>query len=197
VELKQRQMTGQMPAATLGELCSFWDRAFINSAYWTLLGRAPDPEGEIHFLNQLRSGTSKLTILQNLRYSPEGHQRKPGLRGLDEALRKHRRNRLPLVGWLVRLINGAEGESRSERRGRAMENYLGAAYAGSLGDGDVNVGPGEVRPSLDANVADEMQTLDELRRRLVRIEASAKRIEGALRSRETQAGISLAASVGR
>src|SRR3546814_1452446 len=77
-------------AASLEDLCRFSDANFIRCAFVTILGRQPDPDGEAHYLDGLRRGTSKLGIISDLRVSAEGNAHDPGIAGLDKALRKHR-----------------------------------------------------------------------------------------------------------
>lgn len=106
---------------------------FIRNAYRISLGRFPDPEVLDLHLRQARAGTSKKSFLRQLRKSPEAesflrlNKGKPPaelLPGLDKAIRNHQRGRLPLIGWIVRLLLGAEGNSPSERKWRAIENQL-------------------------------------------------------------------------
>jgi len=111
-------------APSLGELCRFADRDFIRCAFVTLLGRQPDPDGEAHYLDRLRSGDSMFSILWSLRKSSEGQAHDPGIAGLDRVLRKHRNANLPLIGWLIRLLTKREGNSATERRLRIISNML-------------------------------------------------------------------------
>jgi FkbM family methyltransferase len=111
-------------APSLNELCDFADRDFVRCAFVTMLGRQPDPQGEAYYLRRLRDGESMLTILWALRRSGEGRAHDPGITGLDRTLRKHRNANLPVVGWLVRLLTGREGNSAVERRLRTIANTL-------------------------------------------------------------------------
>lgn len=105
--------------------------SFLCDAYQTLLGRDPDPEGREHFLNQLAKGVSKKHVMRALRLSPEGleFQRKGKARaavfpGIDKAIRRYQRGRLPLIGWVFRLAYGTESDHPNERKLRAIENQL-------------------------------------------------------------------------
>src|SRR3546814_10851404 len=60
-------------AASLEDLCRFSDANFIRCAFVTILGRQPDPDGEAHYLDGLRRGTSKLGIISDLRVRSEEH----------------------------------------------------------------------------------------------------------------------------
>lgn len=111
-------------ADTLEELCALADSDFVDCAFVTLLGRQADPNGLQHYLRQVRRGVSKLSIIRALRRSSEGRRHDPGIAGLDRALRRHHRANLPVIGFLVRLFTGLEGNSAVERRIRAFENAL-------------------------------------------------------------------------
>lgn len=84
-------------------LLSLFDIEFVNSAYHTVLGRAPDVEGAAYYLARLREGAPKLEILKQLRRSSEGRMAPP-VPGLDSEITRHRLANLPLVGALFRLL---------------------------------------------------------------------------------------------
>ncbi len=80
VELQPRFEPAADDTYSATELLRFHDREFVRNAYWAILKRAPDPEGEAHYLNGLRSGRiRKIEILGKLRYGAEG--RAQGVRG--------------------------------------------------------------------------------------------------------------------
>ncbi len=67
----------------LAELLSFDDRDFIDQVYRIVLRRPPDAGGFEHFLQKLRSGQcSKVEILGEMRFSPEGMSRGIHIDGL-------------------------------------------------------------------------------------------------------------------
>ncbi|MCF8002732.1 MAG: methyltransferase domain-containing protein [Chromatiaceae bacterium] len=67
---------GQEASPTLGRLLSaLSNQAFLDEAYRTLLGRAPDPSGLSGFQRRLDRGGSRLLVLYMLRYSAEGKAR--------------------------------------------------------------------------------------------------------------------------
>lgn len=117
---------GEGPITSVPRLLAQHDREFIRSAYQAVLGRAPDPDGESHYLAQLRDGIHKLAILKQMRRSAEGRTFIPGVAGLDKAIKRQHRASLPIIGMLARPLLGGEGDSRSERRFRGMANELGA-----------------------------------------------------------------------
>lgn len=112
------------PITSVQRLLQLHDREFILAAYKSVLGRASDPDGESHYLAQLRSGTHKLAILRELRRSAEGRSFIPGVAGLDAAIKRHHWATLPFIGLLVRSLLGGEGNSHTDRQFRALTNEL-------------------------------------------------------------------------
>ena len=107
---------------TSGELLVHSDRAFVESAYMTVLRRPADPDGLAAHLQKLRSGEmSKVEVLAELRWSPEGLARGVHVDGLLAPAKLHqwRRKRFvgPLIKWahaIFRLPALAERSSYSE-----------------------------------------------------------------------------------
>lgn len=112
-------------ATSLDELLALRDRTFVRSAYLTVLGREADPDGEAHHLYWLRRGVIKMQILGQLRRSLEGRAYDPGIAGLDRAIRRHRRRRIPLIGAILRGFGGGEGDMTVDRGFRALANEIG------------------------------------------------------------------------
>ncbi len=113
------------PITSVPGLLAPHDRHFIHIAYQAVLGRAPDAEGEAYYLDRLRAGVHKLTILKQLRRSEEGRAFIPGVAGLDRAIKGHALANLPVVGAFVRLITGAEGNNAVHRHLRILANEMG------------------------------------------------------------------------
>lgn len=113
------------PITSVPRLLAPHDKQFIHTAYQSVLGRAPDAEGEAYYLARLRAGVHKLAILKQLRRSPEGRTFVPSVAGLDRAIKRHRWATMPFVGSLVRLLTGAEGNSATHRHLRILANELG------------------------------------------------------------------------
>ncbi|OYQ25074.1 hypothetical protein CHU93_14685 [Sandarakinorhabdus cyanobacteriorum] len=126
-------MESDGPITSVPRLLAPHDREFIRTAYQSVLGRAPDPDGEAHFLGHLRAGVHKLTILRHLRQSDEGRAFIPGVAGLDRAIRRHRRANLPVIGALFRLFTGAEGNGATHRQLRILANDLGRMRGEQVG----------------------------------------------------------------
>ena len=113
------------PITNVPDLLAPHDLEFIHAAYQAVLGRSPDPEGEVYYLTRLRRGAHKLAILKQLRRSPEGKAFIPGVAGLDRAIRRHVRATLPILGILFRLLRGDEGNGATHRSLRALANDVG------------------------------------------------------------------------
>ena len=118
------QPEGSTAPSNLDELFLLYDESFVSAAYWTILGREPDPVGMEYFLGLLRSGVSKIRILYELYLSDEGRSNPPMLPGLAAALRRYRRTRIPVIGRLLGLYYKVDGDSPSERRMRSIQNQL-------------------------------------------------------------------------
>lgn len=89
--------------STLEELLTLNNEKFIERAYHTILGRAPDSEGAVYYLTRLKADISKVEILAQLRSSKEGMARPLNIAGLNEAIRRHKQLKTPLLGPLLRL----------------------------------------------------------------------------------------------
>jgi GT2 family glycosyltransferase/SAM-dependent methyltransferase/glycosyltransferase involved in cell wall biosynthesis len=86
---------------SLEDLLELAAQAFVTAAYHAVLGRAPDPDGLRHYQHALDTGRSRLQVLTDLRYSTEGRGRTPTLAGLEEAVRRQRLARIPVLGRLL------------------------------------------------------------------------------------------------
>ena len=107
-------------AGTLEELLSYHDERFIHSAYHTLLGRAPDPDGMRYYLTRVREGINKVEILSQLRHSAEGKSRPLNITGLNEAIRRHKQLKTPLLGPLLRLAGLKQRDDSTQRNLRPV-----------------------------------------------------------------------------
>lgn len=118
-------------AYALGELLAYRDRAFVLNAYRAILRRDPEPSGLEHHLSRLRLGAStKVDLLSDLRWSPEGLARGVHVDGLllPTLLQRWKRKRLvgPVISWvhaLLRLPALADRIARVEA-GAAHDNTM-------------------------------------------------------------------------
>lgn len=112
-------------ASTLAELLTCYDQHFVRCAYLMLLGREPDSGGMEYYVGLLRSGAPKIQILKQLRNSSEGLAYAANVDGLDRAIGRFRREKLPLVGWFFSQFSGAEeGRHSTARKLRIIENQI-------------------------------------------------------------------------
>src|SRR5262249_40050822 len=79
------------PASSLEGLLGYYDEAFVRKAYLSLLRRPPDPTGLRDYLQALRAGQNRLSLLAEIQNSEEGRRVKAWLPGLNEALSKQKR----------------------------------------------------------------------------------------------------------
>jgi Domain of unknown function (DUF4214) len=111
-------------AGNIRELLELDDVDFIDCAYKTLLGRAPDATGLRNYLQLLRSGASKMRVVARICFSTEGRRRFPALPGLKRAIFQYAMARFWLTGWWFRPIAQVEGDTPVECRLRVIENNL-------------------------------------------------------------------------
>ncbi|NIF80751.1 DUF4915 domain-containing protein [Paraburkholderia sp. Cy-641] len=104
------QVDSRRVAASVNELLSETDEAFVGCAYRTLLRREPDVEGFGYYIQRLRNGVEKSEIIAQLALSKEGHARNVDLPGLQSLLRTHWWRNLPIVGNLLRRNSGEQDQ---------------------------------------------------------------------------------------
>jgi hypothetical protein len=109
---------------SIEDLYSHGGRDFIAAAYLTMLGRCPEPHGEAYYYGRLCMGYARIEILNQIACSNEYDPTRHHVSGLSSALKRYRRSRTPILGWLYRLFSGSEGYSRRHRRERAFMNEI-------------------------------------------------------------------------
>jgi O-antigen biosynthesis protein len=97
----------------VSELLALDDESFVCAAYQVLLGRAPDQDGMRHYLQSLSENVSRIELLRQIRFSPEGISRTNDVIGLDSVLTTTKREASPFSAAL-----------------RVISNYLSSAFAG-------------------------------------------------------------------
>jgi O-antigen chain-terminating methyltransferase len=108
---------------TLHELLPIPDSEFVEAAYRLVLKRAPDPEGFDYYLSQLRGGmVSKIEILGQLRWSPEGVARSVHIDGLLLPYKLHSMERKRVLGPVLRWLHGLVRIGEMQRRQTMMDN---------------------------------------------------------------------------
>ena len=88
---------------TLPALLALDGAAFIDAAYQTILGRAPDDAGIAYFMRAQAAGVSKIVLLGGLQHSAEGRHAGTTVNGLRRRYFAHRLYRLPVLGAAARL----------------------------------------------------------------------------------------------
>jgi hypothetical protein len=122
--MNTNSMDEMLSITTLDELLACNGQKFVRSAFQTILGREPDPEGLAYYIARLRAGYSKMRTVQQLRLSKEGFANEVRLPGLDAAISRYKRGQYIAVGWLFRLFDGTESNHPTQRKLRGMENQL-------------------------------------------------------------------------
>lgn len=109
---------------------------FVELAYRCVLKRPPDPTGQLHALQRLAAGDSKIAILGDLCASPEGRGYAVRIAGLKPRYRFWRLTRLPGVGPLIErlalLWNLPEIAREQRRLGQALAQQHAAAEVADL-----------------------------------------------------------------
>lgn len=167
-----KMSANEEPISSVAQLLAANDRPFVHSAYWLILGRGPDADGESYYLSRLRSGVHKLSILKQLRNSPEGRAFQPTLAGLDLAIKRHVLVNFPLIGIFFAPFVKAERDSSTKVALRRIEQNLIAEMAGS----NSALSSGELKGSLDWIDA----RIGRLLELSVDLDARAKEMQGAL-----------------
>lgn len=109
---------------SLNDILSFDEEDFVIQAYLLLLNRPPDAGGKRYYLSKLRAGYSKTHLLAQIARSTERGKQNITLPGLSAKLRWYRIASFFGLPWIFRLFGYSEGNSRSERRDRALLSAL-------------------------------------------------------------------------
>src|SRR5258705_3968620 len=109
----------------INDLLKFHGEDFIRNSYRALLLREPDDAGLSHYLGRLASGrVNKIDVLASLHFSPEGQRARVKIAGLSFPVTIRRLGRLPMVGYLIRLIIGVARLPLLLEHQRQVEFYL-------------------------------------------------------------------------
>ena len=109
----------------ISELLKYHHEKFVKNAYLTILHRNPDSSGLENYLRLLDGGkVSKIEILGRLRYSPEGRRVGSKIRGLAIPFVAHLVFKVPLLGYIIRLITAVLRLPRVLKNIRQFENYI-------------------------------------------------------------------------
>ena len=100
------------------------DRNFVRAAYAAILRRAPDPDGEAHYLQQVRSGESKARVLNQILCSEEARRHRTEIHGLRAHLLMTKLCQAPIVGGVVSAILFLATINTHLRDLRVLENHV-------------------------------------------------------------------------
>jgi O-antigen chain-terminating methyltransferase len=89
----------------INDLLRFHGEDFVRNSYRALLLREPDEAGMAYHLQSLASGRfNKIDVLASLHYSHEGRQSGVTVDGLSTPATIRRLGRIPVLGYLLRMI---------------------------------------------------------------------------------------------
>lgn len=107
------------------DLLRFHGVDFIRNAYLALLLREPDEAGMAHYMEALASGYfNKIDILDSLSASPEGRRNNVRIDGLALPVVVRRLGRIPIIGYVVRLMIAVVRLPRQIQHQNQFEFYL-------------------------------------------------------------------------
>lgn len=108
----------------LDDFASLYDRNFVRAAYLAILRREPDPDGERHYVKQVRAGVAKDEILDDILKSKEARQYKTFIRGLKSASVVRKICRIPLFGQIFFAMLFLFDIKNHLQDLRALENHV-------------------------------------------------------------------------
>lgn len=104
-------------------LFKYYDRTFVRLSYLLIFNREPDLIGENYYLDRLRSGISRVHILDQMIKSSEKKTDIKEIKGLSELIAKYQVEKVPVVGHLVGFLRFLFNYNR---RINKLENIVGA-----------------------------------------------------------------------
>ncbi len=111
-------------AESMEALLALHGRLFVECAYRTLLGRAPDPEGLAYYVGRLNAGVAKSRLVAQIHLCPEGAARGARLPGLEAVVRRERMFRMPLIGPLLSRFQPKPANEDDRRLHRETQDLL-------------------------------------------------------------------------
>lgn len=106
---------------SIAELSRFPFTTFVDQAFRALLKRPPDSSGFDAHVRLLISGGSKIEVLGNLRYSPEGRALGVRVDGLLPRYMLTKAYRLPVIGYPIEWLVSLAGLPRVVQHQRAAD----------------------------------------------------------------------------
>lgn len=108
----------------LSDFLVLYDRRFVRAAYAAILRREPDPNGETHYLNRVRTGEHRALILEDILGSDEARKHRTVIHGLHEYLRRMRSCNRPVIGKFVAAYLFLLNLDEHMRDLRILENHM-------------------------------------------------------------------------
>jgi O-antigen chain-terminating methyltransferase len=109
----------------MNELLGSHDAAFLRNAFRAIMHREPDPGGYGHFQRELEQGRlTRLEVLAELRYSPEGRQVGTKVPGLARVNLSRKLRRVPVLGTILALAHASVRLASMARRIDRLEADL-------------------------------------------------------------------------
>lgn len=107
------------------ELLDMHDTKFVEKTYEVIFNRQPDPGGLTYYVGRLRTGYSKISVLDQFSKSPEAGMAQVTVSGLREKLNEYRSARRSIWGLWARRYHPVFGMAPRLRSARALENAVG------------------------------------------------------------------------
>ena len=112
-------------ALDIKDLLKLDDEGFIENSYSAILKRKADEEGLTDYLSSLRNGSmDKIDIIEALRYSGEGKGKNVKIKGLRKFLVIREIYRVPLAGYLLKIIVNLIHLPRTLERIQTFQNDI-------------------------------------------------------------------------
>lgn len=108
---------------SINELCLENYATFVERAFEALVKREVEPDTRSALVRRLAAGTSKIEILGDLRYSPEGRSAGTRIDGLRPAYLLAKLFNLPVIGYVAEWCFRIARLPIQARQQRSMETY--------------------------------------------------------------------------
>ena len=108
----------------IGDFLSLYDRNFVHYAYLSILRREPDSGGLQYYLERVRSGISRVTMLGQMMKSSESKKYNTKIAGLNTALFIEWFFNVPILGSFCLAIDFLINIKNHLQDLRALENYV-------------------------------------------------------------------------
>ena len=152
---------------TIAELCRFPYTTFVDQAFRSILKRPPDPAGFEAHVRLLGSGASKIEVLGNLRYSPEGRAIGARIKGLLPRYALAKLYRIPVLGYALQWIVALAGLPHIVQQQRAIDTaHFARSFDIDAAGRKLSLEVGELREAgdrLNENVFSAIARIEALR----------------------------------